>query len=137
MNKAKIVQYVKSQKSLHLYENIQNAFVEVLGKLPDEQFEEISKKLIVMAFHDGMNGQVMHFDPRASKFAVMQLYIPKNMPQDILNWVVAHEIGHVMQGRNWQEADGMSLEEDATAYAKKIGYAKTDRIAKWLSRDSY
>lgn len=88
-----------------------------------------------MAFHQGMVGQVMHFDPRNSKFAVMQLYIPKNMPSDVMRWVVAHELGHVMQKRNWIESDGMNLEDNATKFAEKIGYPKTESISKWLASE--
>lgn len=88
-----------------------------------------------MAFHQGMVGQVMHFDSRDSKFAVMQLYIPKNMPSDVMRWVVAHELGHVMQKRNWIDSYGMNLEDDATDFAKKIGYLKTETISDWLAAE--
>jgi Zn-dependent peptidase ImmA (M78 family) len=136
MNKTKIAEFVDSQKSLHLYQNIKDALADVLSNLSDEQFENVRNNLIVMAFHNGMNGQVMHFDARDNKFAVMQLYVPKNMPQAVLKWVIAHELGHVMQNRNWEDSDGMNLEDDATLFAKKIGYPKTHIITKWLSADS-
>lgn len=86
-----------------------------------------------MAFHEGTIGQVMHFEARNDNFAVMQLYIPKDIPNDVLRWVIAHELGHVMQGRNWQMHDGDKLEADATAFAKKIGYLKTKSINDWLT----
>ncbi|MDZ7786448.1 MAG: hypothetical protein U5L95_05000 [Candidatus Saccharibacteria bacterium] len=133
MSKPKAVKFVESQKSLRLYESIREAFVDVLSKLTDRQLETATSNLIIMAFHDGMNGQVMHFEPKEDNFAVMQLYIPKNMPSDVLRWVVAHELGHVLQGRNWEESDGMSLEDDATEFAKKIGYPKTEAVSEWLA----
>lgn len=136
MNKTEIVEYVSSQKSLHLYENVQDASIDVLSKLSDEQFGEVRNKLIVMAFHDGMNGQVMHFEPRENKFIVMQLYIPKNMPDDVIRWVIAHELGHVMQGRNWKDSDGLRLEDDATGFAERIGFLKTESITNWLTADN-
>ena len=136
MENTKIIDYVKSQKSLHLYNELQDAVTDVLSSIPSEQFEEISKYLIIMAFHQGMVGQVMHFEPRDTTFAVMQLYIPKNMPKDVLRWVVVHEIGHVMQKRNWEDSDGMNLEDNANDFAAKIGYPKTKIISDWLATEN-
>ncbi len=136
MNRLEIISFVESQKSLHLYKEVQKAFIDVLGNLPDEKFEIIKNNLIIMAFHEGTVGQVMHFDARKNKFAVMQLYIPKNMPDDVLRWVVAHELGHVMQQRNWIESDGMNLEDNATKFAEEIGYPKTETISKWLAAEN-
>lgn len=133
MQKAEIIDFVESQKSLRLYKNIQDAFVDVLSNLSREQFVKVRDSLIIMAFHDGMNGQVMHFDSRKNKFAVMQLYIQTNMPHDVLRWVIAHELGHVMQGRNWEVPDGIRLEDDATKFAEKIGYPKNKVISEWLA----
>ena len=132
---AEIIDYVESQKSLHLYKELKDALIDVLCKLPKEQFAYIRENLIIMAFHQGTVGQVMHFNPRSNKFAVMQLYIPKNMPRDVMRWVVAHELGHVMQKRNWIESDGMGLEDEATDFAKKIGYPKTEAISNWLDAE--
>ena len=132
MKKSELVKFVESQKSLHLYKNIQDAFIEVLSCLSDAEFEKVKNGLIIMAFHDGVSGQVMHFPARKNNFAVMQLYIPKKMPNDVLRWVVAHELGHVMQGRNWIESDGIKLESNASEFAKRLGYPKTDKITKWL-----
>jgi hypothetical protein len=136
MKKSEVVKYVESQKSLHLYKNIQDAFIEVLGCLTDAEFEKVKKYLIIMAFHDGIYGQVMHFPARKNDFAVMQLYIPKNIPSDVLRWVVAHELGYVMQNRNWIESDGIELEIDATEFAKRLGYPETSKITKWLSTEN-
>lgn len=136
MNNTKIIDYVESQKSLHLYRELQDAFIDVLSKLPKDQFEQICNYLIIMAFHEGTVGQVIHFDSRNNKFAVMQLYIPTNMPIDVMRWVVAHELEHVMQERNWEVSDGMKLEDDATDFAKKIGYPKTEAISDWLTSEN-
>ncbi len=136
MKKLEIISFVESQKSLHLYKEVQVAFIDVLSKLPDEKFEIIKNNLIIMAFHKGTVGQVMHFDARKNKFAVMQLYIPKNMPDNVLRWVVAHELGHVMQQRNWIESDGMNLEDNATKFTEEIGYPKTETISEWLDAEN-
>lgn len=132
MNKVEIEQFIESQKSLHLYKNIRDALRDVLGRLSIEQFEKIKNNLIIMAFDDGVKGQVMHFPPQKDNFAVMQLYIEKTMPNEVLRWVIAHEIGHVLQGRNWIESDGLNLENGADNFAKDIGYIKTESITKWL-----
>ncbi len=136
MNKHEIISFVESQKSLHLYKEVQAAFIDVLSNLPDEKFEIIRNNLIIMAFHEGKVGQVMHFDARKNKFAVMQLYIPKKMPDNVLRWVVAHELGHVMQQRNWVKSDGMNLEDDATKFAEEIGWQKTGTISKCLAAEN-
>lgn len=133
MNKSEIIKYVGSQRSLHLYEGIQEAFIDVLGSLSDEQFQQVKENLIIMAVHAGVKGQVMHFNPRKNKFAVMQLSISRDMPDDVLRWVVAHELGHVMQGRNWEDSDGGGLENNANEFAKKIGYPETQNITEWLT----
>ena len=132
MDKTEIIQYVESQKSLHLYKHIREACVDVFSKLTRAEFQKVSENLIIMAFHDGIHGQVMHFPSRPHDFAVMQLYIPNDMPEDALRWVIAHELGHVMQGRNWRESDGSSLEADASGFAEKIGFPKTAKISQYL-----
>lgn len=132
MNKSKAIKYVDSQKSLHLYKHIKEAFVEVLGMLTNETFEKVSQDLIVMAFHEGVKGQVMHIPARQMQFAVMQLYVPKHMPNAVLRHVIAHELGHVMQGRNYIESDGNKLEDDANEFAKKLGYPRSKEVDDWL-----
>jgi hypothetical protein len=132
----KIVKFVQSQKSLHLYKKAQQAFVDVLSNLSDDEYNIVTDNLIIMAIHDGVTGQVMHFPPNASKFTVMQLTIKKDMPISVLRRVVAHELGHVMQGRNWQESDGFSLEENADKWAEKWGFPFTPEVEKW-QKDHY
>lgn len=135
MNKSEAIKFVDSQTSLHLYKHIQDAFVEVLCKLTNEEFEIATSELIIMAFHEGVKGQVMHFPARKKKFAVMQLYVPKQMPDDVLRHVIAHELGHVMQGRNYLEPDGNKLEDNANEFAKKLGYCRSKEIDDWLKSD--
>lgn len=123
VNESKARQFVKSQQSLHLYKKVQKAFVDVLKNLSDEEFNKATKNLILMVLHEGALGQVMHF-PAASKFCIMQLTIPKSMPIASMRYVIAHELGHVMQGRNWKKSDGSKLEDDADTWAKKWGYKR-------------
>lgn len=58
------------------------------------------------------------------------------MPDNVLRWVVAHELGYVMQQRNWLESDGMNLEDDATKFTEEIGYPRTETISEWLAADN-
>ena len=41
MIKNEIIDFVKSQRSLHLYKNAQEAFIDVLDHLSNEQFEKV------------------------------------------------------------------------------------------------
>lgn len=133
MDEEKITKYIKSQKSLHLYQNIQYALKDVLDKVSPEDFTYIKENLIIMAFHEGVKGQVMHFPARREGFAVMQLYVPRDMPGNSLRNVIAHEIGHVLQKRNSEESDGDSLEIGAENYAKSLGFERTSEVDNWLN----
>ena len=130
--KEKIQSYVNSQQSLHLYSNVKEAFVDVFGTLSENEFDEITHNLILMVLHEGAVAQVMHFEPMSEKFKILQLTIPHDISSEALRWVIAHELGHVMQGRNWQENDGLSLEDDATEWSKQRGFQETDEIKKYL-----
>ena len=54
------------------------------------------------------------------------------MPISVLRYVIAHELGHVAQGRNWKKSDGKNLEIYADKTAEKWGFMKTKPIAKWI-----
>jgi hypothetical protein len=124
--------FIKSQKSIQFYHKVKKALKDVLLKLPDDDFRKVTKNLILMVLHEGALGQVMHFSPMKSTFKILQLTFPKKIPIDVLRFVIAHELGHVKQGRNWKEGDGMTLEEDADKTAEKWGFRKTKKIAKWM-----
>lgn len=124
--------FVKSQKSIQFYKKVQKALKDVLLVMPDEDYRKVTKNLILMVLHEGALGQVMHFSPIKSKFKILQLTFPKKIPIDVLRFVIAHELDHVKQGRNWREEDGMKLEEDADQTAEKWGFPKTKKIANWM-----
>jgi hypothetical protein len=128
----KAEQYLATQQSLHLYEVTRTAFIDVLSVLPEEEYDEITDNLVLVVMHEGAIAQVMHFEPTTEKYKVLQLTIPHDISPEVLRWVIAHELGHVKQGRNWREEDGMSLEDDATAQAARWGFEKTDAIATYL-----
>ena len=127
-----IVKFVQSQKSLHLYPIMQQAFINILSKLSDKEYKIVTNNLIIMAMHINASGQVMHFPPSKTKFIVIQLNLPKTMSIQAIEAVISHELGHVIQQRNWQESDGDNLEEDADKWAEKWGYTLTPEIFKEL-----
>ncbi|HLD54748.1 MAG TPA: hypothetical protein VJB35_00665 [Candidatus Nanoarchaeia archaeon] len=122
VSESKGKKFVKSQQSLHLYPKVQKAFIEVIKKFSEEEFNIATKNLILMVLHEGALGQVMHFSPRDKKFQIMQLTIPKSIPIKKLKYVIAHEFGHVMQNRNWKKSDNLKLEVNADSWAKKWGF---------------
>ena len=124
VSKSKAIKFIKSQQSLHLYKKIQGAFVDVLRNFSEDEFNMTTKNIILMVIHFSKGGQVIHFPPRVEKFQIMQLTIPKSMPIKTMRYIIAHEFGHVMQGRNWKKSDGSKLENDADAWAKKWGFSR-------------
>ena len=132
-SREKAEQFVASQQSLHLYENARTAFIDVLSVLPEVDFDTITKNLILMVIHEGAIAQVMHFEPTNEQYKVLQLTIPHDISPEALRWVIVHELGHVMQGRNWREGDEEKLEVDATERAHAWGFKKTKEIDAYLS----
>jgi Zn-dependent peptidase ImmA (M78 family) len=122
--KKEVEKFVKSQKSIQFYKKVQIALKEVLLAMPDEDYRKATRNLILMVLHEDASAQVMHF-PAMSKFKVLQITFPKNVPLSDLRNTIAHELGHVLQGRNWKKSDGDKLEKDADAYAEKIGFPDT------------
>jgi hypothetical protein len=119
------MQFIESQKSLHLYTKLQKAIFNVLSSLTEEEFNNITNNLIIMALDDNASAQVMHFEPMQDRFKVMQVTMHADATNSDLEYVVAHEFGHVLQGRNWQEEDGLKLEEDAHSWAISHGFLDT------------
>ena len=130
--KEKATTYIQSQKSLHLYPHVQDAFIDVLNVLSDEEFHYVVNSLELVVLHEQAIAQVMHFEPKDKAFAVLQLTFYDDMPENVLRWVIAHELGHVLQKRNWQEDDGEKLEEGADKSAQEWGFEKTEEIKEYL-----
>lgn len=124
--------FIESQKSLQLYDKTREALRQVLLALPDSDFTQITKNLIIVALHEGVIGQTMHFPNPGSSFKVVQLTLLQDVPDAVLRFVIAHELGHVMQGRNWQESDGKEFEDEADMYAQKWGFSRTSEIAEFV-----
>ncbi len=127
-----IDKFVKSQKSIQFYKKVQTALKDVLSVMSNSEFKLITKNLILMVIHEGVLGQVMHFPSTKSKFKILQLTFPKKIPISVLRFVIAHELGHVKQERNWKKGDGMKLEHDADKKAKEWGFPLTPKISKWM-----
>jgi hypothetical protein len=123
--------FIDSQKSIQFYENVRKALKDVLVKLPPKDFEQATHNLILMVLHEGGIAQVMHFR-KSPKFKIFQLTIPRKIPLSVLRYIIAHEFGHIIQGRNWKEEDGMNLEYDAEEFTKILGFPRTKKIDKWI-----
>ena len=132
-SKSTINKFIKSQKSIQYYKNVQRALKEVLLRLSNKEYKKATNNLILMVLHEGALGQVMHFKQK-NNFKIMQLTIPKRIPKNVLKYLIAHELGHVMQGQNWKKRDGLKLEKDANNFAKKIGFEETKLIFDWIKK---
>jgi len=133
--KKEVDKFLSNQKSIQFYNNIKIAFSDVLIKMSNKDFRKVTKNLILMVLHEGAIAQVMHFKLNG-KFQVLQLNIPDKAPISVLRYVITHEFGHVLQGRNWKESDGSDLEYDAEKFTKKLGFYRTKSIDKWIKKYS-
>lgn len=132
--KKEVRDFIKSQKSIRFYAKVKNALMDVFLSMPDKDFKKVTRNLVIVCLHEGALGQVMHFPQSNGKFKILQLIFPKKIPLEVLRFVLAHELGHVMQGRNWRNSDGIKLEEDADKTAGKWGFEKTKKIADWMKK---
>ena len=132
--KREIDKFIKSQQSLQFYKKTQKAFKDVLLALPHEDYRTVTNNLIVVALHEGVLGQMMHFKNLGGKFKIVQLTIPPNIPVSALRFVIAHELGHAMQGRNWKKEDGRELEVSADKYAEKWGFKRTKNVDEYIKK---
>jgi len=132
--KKEIEKFIKSQKSIRLYPKVQNALTDIFYAMPDKDYKIAVKNLYLMVLHETALGQVMHFPKSKGKFKILQLSIAKKSPLPVLKYVLAHELGHVMQGRNWEKSDKNNLEINADEWAKKWGFPKTKAVSKWMEK---
>lgn len=109
----KIKKFIKPQKSIHLYPKVQKVFTEIFCNTPDEDYQKATKNLHLIVLHEDAFGQVMHFPKSKEKFKILQLPITKNAPLSVLRYILAHELGHTMQKRNWLKKDKNKFEIDA------------------------
>ena len=131
-SKRDVNKFIKAQKSIQGYKKVQTAFREVLLSMSNKDFKKVTKNLILMVLHEGALGQVMHFSKIKGKFKILQLTFPKKIPISVLKFVIAHELGHVLQERNWKKGYGMKLEKETDERAESLGFTKTKTIAKWM-----
>ena len=125
--------FIQSQKSIQSYQKAKDAFFDVLINMSEEEYKTATDNLIIMALHEWVLWQLMHFPDNTKWFRVMQLTIPNWVPIEVLKFVIAHEIWHIMQWRNWKEWDWDSFERWPDDFAKKIGFPRTEKIAKYIN----
>ena len=132
-SKKEVQRFLDNQKSIQFYPIARKVFNTVFGAMSKEEFDKATNNLILMVLHEGAIAQVMHF-PRKGKIKVLQLTIPTKAPLPVLCYIIAHEAGHVLQGRNWMKSDGQKLEEDAEDYARRLGFPRTPSIDRWIKK---
>ena len=126
--------FIKSQRSIHLYPKFQKALLDVLMAMPDSDYRKVTRNVIFMVLHEIALGQAMHIRPKKGKFCIVQISIARRAPAEVLRYVIAHELGHVLQARNWRKGDSNKLEIDADKKANEWGFPKTESIKKWMSK---
>jgi len=123
--------FLKKKKSLHLYPKTKRSFRNVFKKIPKSEFESLIDGLELLVIHEGAIAQVMHYSNTSVK-KVLQMPVPHDIPSEVLEYVIAHELGHVAQNRNWRESDGSSLEVDADRRAEVWGFKRTKFVDNWI-----
>ncbi|MDP1718949.1 MAG: hypothetical protein Q8L24_00805 [bacterium] len=132
VTKKEVNKFVKFQQSLQFYDKTKAALKEVLLVLPKNEYRIITDNLLIVALHEGVIGQVMHFPKARNGCKIMQLNIPFGIPMSVLKFVIAHELGHVFQGRNWKKNDRDLLEANADASATRWGFPRTKPIGLYI-----
>ncbi|EKE28876.1 MAG: hypothetical protein ACD_3C00001G0017 [uncultured bacterium (gcode 4)] len=128
----KVKNFISSQQSIQFYQKAKDAFLEVLLKMPEEHFDIVSENMIIMALHEWVLGQMMHFPNIDEWCKIMQLTIPRDMPFDALKYVIAHEFWHAMQWRNWREWDN-DFESGPNEFAQNLWFPRTPEIASYIN----
>jgi len=138
--KKEVNKFIKSQRTFTAqgleYKKAQKALSDVLLALPIKDYKDVTKNLILSVLHEKSLGQLMHFKPLKGNFKIMQLTVPRDIPLIVLRYVIAHELGHALQKRNWRKSDEMDLELDADKKAKEWGFNKTKKINRWMIRNA-
>lgn len=128
----RINKFIDSQQSLQFYEKTKSALYDVLINIPDEDYEVVIKNLIFLVLHEWVLGQMMHFPEITQGCKVIQLTIPQDIPIEVLKFVIAHELWHVMQWKNRNEDISEGFEKFADDYAEKWWFIKTENIYKYI-----
>ena len=130
ITKKEVDKFINSQRTFTAtgseYTKTKKAFEDVLLSMSKQEYKKATKNLILTVLHEGAFGQMMHMKSIRGKYKIIQLTVPKDIPINVLKYVIAHELGHVMQNRNWREKDGNKLEEDADRWVKKWGFPRTN-----------
>ena len=134
--RAEVVRFLKGQRSIHLYKNLQIALADVLSAMSDKNYRYLTKNLIIIALHKTALGQAMFFPNPKGEIKLIEFHYRKELPLDSLSYVVAHELGHLMYGQlmpkkgyTWGNLEGWADER-----AKEWGFPKTKEIKRKLDR---
>jgi hypothetical protein len=134
--RAEVVKFLKGQRSIHLYKNLQIALADVLSAMPDKNYRYLTENLIIIALHKTALGQAMFFPNPKGEIKLIEFHYRKELPLEVLRYVAAHELGHLMygqlmpkKGHTWDNLEGWADE-----WAKEWGFSKTKKIKTKLAR---
>lgn len=138
VTKKEVDKFIKSQRTFTAngpeYKKTKEVLKDVLLSMTKQEFKKATKNLVLTVLHEGPFGQLMHMKPVRGEYKIMQLTVPKDMPITVLRYIIAHELGHAIQGRNWRKGDENRLEKDADRWAEKWGFPKTKTIESYMER---
>ena len=133
-SKKEITNFVKSQESIQFYKKIQKALIDVLSNMSDKDYHKVTKNLHILSLQEGIIGQGMIFPNPKGKFKIISIvYVPK-MPMNVLKFIIAHELGHIHQGRHKLKKgeETYALEKYANAKAREWNYSPKKEIWNWI-----
>ena len=109
---------------------------DVLFALPDKVYRKLTKNLIIMALHKTALGQAMFFPNPKGDFKILEFVYNKKTPLNVQQYVVAHELGHLMYGQLFPKKGHTwkMLEKKADIWAEKWGFPKTKKIKAWMEK---
>jgi len=138
VTKKEVDKFIKSQRTFVAtgseYKKTKGVLRDVLLAMTKQEYEKVTKNLIITVLHQVAFGQLMHMKPIRGKYKIMQLTVPKDIPITTLRYIIAHELGHSIHGRNWRKCDGNRLEESADRWAKKWGFPKTKTFEEYARK---
>ena len=134
--RAEVVKFLRKHATIRLYKNLKIALTDVLLALPDHVYKYLTKNLLIVALHEIPMGQAFYFPKPKGEYKLMEFHYRHEMPSNILRYLVAHELGHLMygqiipkKGQTWKSMDDM-----ADNYAKAWGFPKTKEIKRALEK---
>ena len=95
---------------------------------PDSPIDRVQGEAL-----EGFDG-LLKANKARSKWLI--LYNSASPSEGRMRFTIAHELGHVMQGRNWEPADGTApgrpFEKEPDAWAARWGFPRTEEVDEYI-----